>query len=141
MEEIRLTLEDAPSEDEMREVWKGLNAYNQSHISDMGSVRITVFLRDGDDRVIGGLLGNAYWGWLYVDALWVSESLRRQGYGKKLLAAAESAAAEKGFHSVYLDTFDFQALPFYQKLGYEIFGRLENFPHGHTRYFVRKTLK
>ena len=140
MEGIRLTVEDAPKEDEMREVRRGLVAYNRPHVDDMDFFNITVFLRDENDGIVGGLLGNAYWGWLYVDALWVSEPLRRQGYGEKLMAAAESAAIEKGCHSAYLDTFDFQALPFYQKLDYEIFGRLENFPHGHTRYFVRKTL-
>ena len=141
MEEIRLTFEDEPLEDEMREVRRGLRAYNRPHVDDMDFARITIFLRDGRGAVVGGLLGEVYWGWLYIDALWVSEQLRQQGYGSKLMSAAERAAAEKGCHSVYLDTFDFQALPFYQKLDYEIFGRLENFPHGHTRYFLQKALR
>jgi GNAT superfamily N-acetyltransferase len=140
MEEIRLTFEEAPAEDEMREVRRGLRAYNQPHVDNMDYVNFTVFLRDGGGQVVGGLLGNAYWGWLYVDALWVSEPLRQKGYGRRLMLAAEDAARDRGFHSAYLDTFDFQALPFYQKLGYEIFGRLENFPRGHMRYFLRKTL-
>ena len=33
-----------------------------------------------------------------------------------------------------------QALPFYEKHGYTVFGVLENYPTGHSRYFVRKSL-
>jgi hypothetical protein len=50
---------------------------------------------------------------------------------------------EKGVRDLafaLLDTFDFQALSFYARLGYEVFGRLDDFPKGHTRFFVAKTL-
>jgi hypothetical protein len=40
----------------------------------------------------------------------------------------------------FLDTFSFQARPFYEKLGYHIFGTLENHPAGHQHYFMTKKL-
>jgi hypothetical protein len=54
---------------------------------------------------------------------------------------AEQEGLTRGCQSVFLDTHDFQALPFYQKLGYEIFGELEDFPPGHTRYYLKKRLQ
>ena len=69
-----------------------------------------------------------------------SGSARGQGVGSQLLAMAEQEAVARGCHSAYLDTFSFQALPFYQKQGYEVFGTLDNYPGEHKRYFLRKQL-
>ncbi len=99
------------------------------------SIRI---LRDEDDSCLGGLTGRTYWGWLYVDALWVREEQRGKGLGTELMRLAEKEAQSRGCHGAYLDTFDFQARSFYEKLGYSIFGELEDFPEEHTRYFMKK---
>jgi len=53
---------------------------------------------------------------------------------------AEVEARKRGARYAYLDTFDFQAPEFYKKYGYEVFGVLEDFPSGHTRYFMKKQL-
>jgi hypothetical protein len=39
-----------------------------------------------------------------------------------------------------LDTMSFQALDFYLKLGYTVFGRLDDLPEGHSRIFLKKAL-
>jgi ribosomal protein S18 acetylase RimI-like enzyme len=72
--------------------------------------------------------------------LWVSEEVRGQGYGQALLEAAEEAARKRGCKNVNLDTMSFQAPAFYQKLGYRIFGQLDDFPTGYTRYYLTKQL-
>jgi len=56
-----------------------------------------------------------------------------------LMGQAEGRARERGCHSTWLDTFSFQARGFYEKLGYEEFGRLD-YPPGHYRHFMRKRL-
>jgi hypothetical protein len=53
---------------------------------------------------------------------------------------AEQEARKNGAKNVYLDTFSFQALDFYQEHGYRVFGELEDFPPGHQRYYLRKEL-
>jgi len=57
-----------------------------------------------------------------------------------LLRATEDEGRRLGSHSAYLDTFSFQARPFYERHGYEVFGTLEDFPVGQQRYFLRKAL-
>lgn len=79
-------------------------------------------------------------GWLRIGTLWVDARLRGQGYGRQLMAAAEAEGRQRGCHSAYLDTFSFQAPAFYERCGYEVFGTLEAFPGGHTRFFMRKSL-
>ena len=101
---------------------------------------VSVFLRDEHDEVLGGCIGAIWGGWLSVGFLWVSESLRRRGYGRQLLAAAERYAIERGCTRAWLTTFSFQAPEFYPRLGYETFAVLEDHPLGHHHHFLQKRL-
>ena len=138
MAEYVLTKEDEPAAEDVQSLVGGLVSYNDSKAEPEDYRPVTIFVRDGGGRVVGGLRGHTGWGWLFISHLWVSEALRGQDYGTELLRAAEREAISRGCRHAHLDTFSFQARPFYERLGYELFGRLEDFPPGHTRYFLRK---
>ncbi len=89
--------------------------------------------------LVAGLSGVMSWGWLFVEALWVDAALRGQGVGRELMARAEAHALASGCHGAWLDSF--QAVGFYQALGYARFGALEDYPAGQTRVFLRKSLR
>jgi GNAT superfamily N-acetyltransferase len=97
-------------------------------------------MRDQQGQLIAGLTAITVWGWLHVKELWVAETARGSDIGTRLMSAAECEARNRGCHHSLLDTFDFQARPFYEKLGYTVFGELADFPRGHCRYFMRKDL-
>jgi ribosomal protein S18 acetylase RimI-like enzyme len=137
---MHLTIHDDPDAAEWKAVDDGLGAYNDRFAPPSDFQRLAIFLRDEDGKLMGGLLGETYWGWLYVETLWVAEGARGQGWGTKLLAAGEAEALKRGCRAVHLDTMSFQALPFYQKHGYTVWGTLENFIGDHNRYFLRKQL-
>jgi len=97
-------------------------------------------LRSDRDEVLGGLLGMIWGGWLQVGTLWVAEALRGRGHGAALLAAAEAYARERSCIGVCLDTFSFQARPFYERQGYIVIGAQADYPPGHQRFFMEKRL-
>jgi len=99
---------------------------------------LALALRDGDGRLRGGAYGATMWGWLMVDGLWVATELRGQGYGSRLLDAAESVAMRRGCRGAWLGTFDFQARSFYERNGYRVHGQLAGFPSGHTHFHLAK---
>jgi GNAT superfamily N-acetyltransferase len=135
----RLTVEEAPVEADTDVLAYGLEAYNESQWPQHPPWRpLAIFLRE-ETRIAAGLAGETYCGWLFVKYLWVSDGLRGRGVGRKLMARAEALARERGCHSARLDTFSFQARGFYEKLGYEEFGRLDYPPVSH-RHFMRKVL-
>jgi GNAT superfamily N-acetyltransferase len=70
----------------------------------------------------------------------VAEPPRGHGYGERLLQAAEKEARTHGCRGVFLSTFSFQARPFYERFGYEVFGELPDYPTGHAYYFMKKAL-
>ena len=103
-------------------------------------LKLGLFVRDSVGSISGGLIADIAWGWLYICNIWLAEGLRGRGYGKKLLETAEDEAKKRGCRNAYLETFSFQARPFYEKLGYEVYGTLEDMPPGHRRYLMRKRL-
>ena len=129
------------SDEDIAAIHAGLRAYNQQFTPVVeGSGPLNIFLRDEHGALAGGLLAYLFWGWLYVEILWLTEAARGQDYGSRLLDLAEQEAARRGCRHANLDTMDFQALPFYLKRGYIVWGQLDNFPEGHSRFFLKRDL-
>ncbi len=137
---IRVSVEPDASITDVQAVEAGLRDFNTSVIGPAYQRPVRVFLRDSNGEIVGGLLGEIRWRWLYVAKLWVSESLRGKGYGSQLIAGAESHARTEGCIGIYLDTFEYQARPFYEKLGFELFGTLEGYPPGYRQFHLAKRL-
>ena len=117
-----------------------LRAYNQSTAGPSNYLPLVVALHDEQGSVKGGVWGYTAYGWLYVQLLFVPERDRGAGWGKRLMALAESEALVRGCHDAWLDTHGFQAKGFYEKLGYVQFGQLPDYPPPFYRHFFRKRL-
>ena len=137
--DYRLTVEDTPAEADTDVLAYGLEAYNEGRWPQHKPWHpLAIFVRE-NGRIVAGLAGQTYCGWLFVKYLWVSDGLRGRGIGRALMARAEACALQRGCHSAWLDTFSFQARGLYEKLGYQEFGRLD-YPPDHHRHFMRKRL-
>lgn len=99
-----------------------------------------VFIKDAHGTVLGGASGTIFYGSLYVDMLWLKEELRYQGLGKKLMMEAEKIGRNKQCKFVTLNTMDWEALPFYQKLGYDIEFVRHGYANESKMYMLRKEL-
>ena len=135
--DIRIDGEMSPADEAT--IVRGLLAFNEAWLGPANDQPVRLVARD-DQGVAGGLLGHTRWKWLYVAKLWVDERARSRGIGTQLLQAAENIGRERGCTDVYLDTFEYQARPFYEKLGYELFGTLDGYPPGYRQFFLRKRL-
>ena len=136
----KIIYEDKPEDSAWGIIGRGVGGYNKEQAGDNNFQRLCFVLKDPEGEVVGGILGETYWNWFYLDLLWVSEELRRQGYGSQLLKIAEEEARVRGAKNAYLDTFSFQTPEFYYKNGYQVFGELSDYPPGHQRYFLTKSL-
>lgn len=121
-----------------------LYKFNLKHFpEDLGGryKEIGIFIKDDSGIVRGGLTGSICWNWLEIYTLFVDEEIRKHGYGTKLLLQAENIALEKNCDFIKLETLSFQALDFYQKHGYTVFGTLDNVGREHKHYYLKKDLK
>jgi GNAT superfamily N-acetyltransferase len=97
---------------------------------------------DEEGLVIGGLIGSTHEipDWFQIDVIWVAEAWRRQGLGRQPMQLAEEEAKGRRCRYARLATSDYQAPDFYNKLGYQLYGRLDNCPQGETVYYFWKEL-
>ena len=121
-------------------ILSGLRAFNRMH-AEAPDFSPMVFTARTDGEVIAGLVGETGWKWLHIELLWVSEEYRGRGLGRRLLRLAEQEAGRRGSQHAFLDTFDFQARPFYEREGYVVFGTQTDYPPGHSRFYMRKELR
>ena len=135
---LRYALTDEADPAIQAQILAPLRQYNQSQAGDGHYRPLVITLQDGDGPVLGGLWGATAYGWLFTQLLVVPDAARGQGAGTRLMQMAEQEAKARGCHSAWLDTFEFQARPFYERLGYVCFGELPGYPIGFTRFFMKK---
>jgi GNAT superfamily N-acetyltransferase len=136
----KLAMTETP-EPHMRDAIAGpLVEFNNSRASQPEDHRpLVIILSDPDtDEILGGLWGATNFAHLHVDLLFVPEPLRRTGLGRKMLLQAEREAITRGCRAACLDTYSFQAREFYERLGYTVFGILDDYPPGQHRVFLSK---
>ncbi|WP_421761973.1 GNAT family N-acetyltransferase [Devosia sp.] len=134
--EIKLKLN--PLGRDVAVVRNGLRAYNREQAGPFKRQDIALLLCDANEKSVGGLTATAVLDWLFVEWLHVPAELRGKGHGAALMAEAEAFARQQGLIGIWLDTFSFQARPFYEKLGFVVFGTLHDHPVGGARYFMQK---
>ena len=122
-------------------VKEGIITFNEHIIGEPRDKEFSIFLKNDSGKILGGILANFDTESVYISIFWIDESLRKQGYGTKLLAAAEQEAIKNGCIFSTTDTFDFQAEEFYLKNNYERMGEIKNYFYNHSRIFLRKNLK
>lgn len=108
---------------------------------DVPFIKICRCAKDEKGNVIGGVLACAVlWHVLHIESVWVDDAWRGNDIATKLLMEVEKEAIEKGCYRSVVDTYDFQAKPFYEKCGYQVCGQVEDMPKGHTYYYLTKVL-
>ncbi len=130
---------DSPAPGTFQTLVRALDESSRSLIGPAQPRLLVIPIHDSDGTVTGGFWGTTMFEWLHVGLLFVPESVRGRGVGSALMASAEMEARKRDCRGAHVDTFSFQAAPFYQKLGFTLFGVLEDYPPGHRQLYFRKT--
>ncbi|AXB18435.1 GNAT family N-acetyltransferase [Salmonella enterica subsp. enterica] len=117
----------------------GLRDYNCQFIDARTWEQFGVYSRNDAGAMMGGLIAYRKGLWLCIDYLWVSREARGSGTGSMLVKMAEQEGKRRGCRHALVDTFSFQALPFYVKLGYQLQMSLADFPEeGLQRHYLTR---
>ena len=139
----KMTLTDSPDDSTLETISRLLSEFNERSSGLANDYRpLTIVLSDPETQeTVGGLVGWTSFSYLHVNLFYLPDTLRGAGLGTKMMALAEEEAVRRGCHGVWLDTFSFQARGFYERLGYTVFGAIDDYPLGHSRYFLKKDLR
>ena len=135
-----VALDEETKPADIQAILQGLEAFNTAQLGGEQQKYLVATVRDAAGAVRGGVFGATYMGWLHVQAIWLDDSLRGSGHGTTLMQLAEKEALRRGCQKAFVETLSFQALPFYEKLGYTVFSTLPGMPAGGARYALTKVL-
>ncbi len=137
---LHVVTRENPSEADRKAVLRPLRAYNTARAGDPRIRPVALLLADEAGNHVGGLWGECAYDWLFVELLAVPEEYWGKNYGKTLMERAKEIARANDCVGIWLNTSEFQARGFYEKLGFEVFGTLDNYPVGQKTFFLRKRL-
>jgi GNAT superfamily N-acetyltransferase len=141
MSDPHVVLSEQPTDVDRKAILDALMAYNEQAGGPSGFQPVAILINDpSTGATLGGLWGRVSYDWLFVELFVVPEQFRGKNLGSRILTQAEDYARQRGCIGVWLDTYAFQAPDFYKKLGYEVFGTIEDHPRGRRRFFVKKHL-
>lgn len=142
MDKFKLeTINGKPNIEDQKVMIDGLLAYHASKGHPRNTENYSVILKDKNSKIRGMIIVSILWNGMHIDSLWVDEQVRNQDWGSKLMEMVEVEAIRRGCTISYTDTFTWQAPSFYEKLGYKLYGKLENFPKGNSLSYYSKNLK
>lgn len=137
--DIKVTLK--PLKEEIESIYAGLSEFNRAYFPDLNEQSIACFIRDEDNKIVGGLTALILLESLHVHYLWLSNTIRGDGLGKKLMQTIEAEARLRGLKNIFLDTYTFQAPLFYESLGFVEVGRFKDYPRQDVdKIFYRKQI-
>ena len=140
-EPFGIMVDRAPRREDVRTLEEGLDGHAVAQAGIAPPKDVAIYIRDEGDRIVGGLSGQEWGGTFHIGVLWVHEDYRGEGYGTRLVQAAEQEALARGCRHVTVNTASYQAPEFYAELGYEQFAVLEDVPSvGHRLHLFRKRL-
>ena len=141
MADLTLEFDEYPEPEELRQIVDGVRIFNRAITGHERPRPVASLLKDERGHIVGGALGDLWGSSVHIGGMWVAGEHRGKGHGSALLTAVEDYAAEHGHLLSYLETTSFQARPFYERLGYSVFGELPGIAEGCTLFFLKKELK
>lgn len=136
---MKFNFYERPKESDINNIRHRLQEFNETFWEVDDKYKYVITLSD-EGEIVGGIVFTIFGEWLEIDFFWIDTNIRGKGYGNKILTEAENFAKRKGCKMSSLNTFNFQAKPFYEKNGYKVAYTQNNYPIKNTRYYMEKKL-
>jgi ribosomal protein S18 acetylase RimI-like enzyme len=135
-----ISYEENPKPDDTLVLENGIMEYDKQNQSQSQTTFFAFFVRDEKGNIVGGCDGEIMYGHLYIGHVWVTETLRGQGFGASLMRAVEQLATDSRCHFMAVNTMEWQALDFYKRFGFFVEFERRGFDNDAIFYYLRKDL-
>ena len=124
-----------------KKILKDFLEYSSETLGHNGDLHsFAVVCRDEQQNVLGLVAARSCYQGLYVRYLIVNRENRRRGLGTALIKRALEKGKALGCVFVHLETMSFQALGFYEKLGFQLDFTRSGFQDGILLHYLSKRL-
>lgn len=137
---MQINYDNKVSEELKRFINQGFSDHAISEVGSDGEMQALVFTFTDEEKVLGAVVAKTFWGGLHIKNLYVSPDARGRGIGRELMNAACVKGKELGCRFAFVETMSFQALDFYQKLGFELEFTRPGYDHGVSFHYLNLRL-
>jgi GNAT superfamily N-acetyltransferase len=137
---MNIEVVENPEQDLIEYLDKKIADFNWANWEVSERTPLAVQIKNAQGEVVAGAAGRTFGDWLLLNTLWVSDELRGQNIGSQILKEIEQAAKKRGCTQCLLDTLNFQAMPFYEKHGYQTQWVQQGYPKTGCKYYMLKAL-
>ena len=138
-EQVTITTHPIQDTEIAKIIHKNLKDFNESIL---GPYEAKPFCIDAsaENKVIGGINGDIFGKICRISEAWVHNDYRKLKLGTKLFKEVEEFAKQNNCRLIQLETNEFQAKGFYEKLGYHVIAVLPDNFISYTTYILRKEI-
>lgn len=137
MIEIR---QQALSEDLKKQIFEGFGHHAIQMTGYDEKLEPVAFVAMEGSSLAGAIVVERFWGSLHVKYMYVVEDYRGKGLGVRLMQQALAYGVEQKCPFAFLETMSFQALGFYQKMGFVLDFTRTGHAHGTSFHSLSKRL-
>ena len=137
-----ISMTNSHTEEDLNVVLKGIFEHNIKGTNGLlkkPAIDVNIYLKDGN-KTIGAILCDTFNFCIYIEVMWIDKDYRGKGLGKELISKAEKIAKDNGCIFSHTCSLSYQAPEFYKACGYEVFGKIDDYPNGIVQYFLKKKL-
>src|SRR5258708_6757567 len=107
--DVAISLTDSPDAAAREVIESGLSQYNDEKTGIADRQSLAVLVKDtATGEVLGGILGRSSLGLLFLDLVYLPDTLRGQGVGGRMMRMAEEEGRRRGCCAAMLYTISFQ---------------------------------
>lgn len=128
------------TEDLKKLIYEGFSRHAISMIGHDEKFDPVAFIADDQECFAGAIVVELFWGALHVKYIYVDDGYRGKRVGAQLMEYALKYGRDKECPFAFVETMSFQALDFYQKMGFELEFTRSGYKHGTSFHYLRKLL-
>lgn len=128
------------TDDIKRQIYEGFSRHAISEIGHDEKFEPVAFLATKGIDFAGAIVVELFWGALHVKYIYIEANYRGQDLGTTLMKTALQYGHDQGCPFAFVETMSFQALDFYQKMGFQLELTRTGYAHGTSFHYLRKDL-
>ena len=121
-------------------IYDGFRLHSIAMTGHDGKNDLIAFVAMDKQDFAGAVAVAVFWGALHIKYVYVTEKYRDQGLGTRLMEYAFLYGKKNQCPFAFLETMSFQALEFYERLGFSLEFTRTGFSHGTSFHYLRKDL-
>ncbi|QMT61719.1 GNAT family N-acetyltransferase [Legionella sp. PC997] len=121
-------------------LYSNLKRFNELIIGAYETKPFCIYATNNENEVIGGVKGDIFGQLCRIFTMWIHENYRGKKLGTKIFGELEKLAIDNNCNIIQVDTTEFQAKEFYEKMGFSVFATLPDNFIGYKSFILRKKL-